>query len=137
MKTMVLKLTIETEKSKRKALKVIAAVKGVDSVAVDMEKQKMTVIGEADPVNVTSRLRKSDLQKMVLKLTIENEKRKRKALKVIAEVEGVDSVAVDMEEKKDDYNWGSRPCECYMKAQEIRFWLCRITECRTYQGGEN
>ncbi|GLJ10205.1 hypothetical protein SUGI_0124060 [Cryptomeria japonica] len=59
MKTMVLKLTIETEKSKRKALKVIAAVKGVDSVAVDMEKQKMTVIGEADPVNVTSRLRKS------------------------------------------------------------------------------
>ncbi|GLJ10206.1 hypothetical protein SUGI_0124080 [Cryptomeria japonica] len=59
MKKMVLQLTIENEKSKRKALKVVAKVEGVDSVAVDMETKKMTVTGKADPVNVTSKLRKS------------------------------------------------------------------------------
>ncbi|GLJ10202.1 hypothetical protein SUGI_0123940 [Cryptomeria japonica] len=58
MKKMVLQLTIEDEKRKRKALKVVAAVEGVDSVAVDMKEKKMTVIGEADPVFVTARLRK-------------------------------------------------------------------------------
>ncbi|XP_057842354.1 heavy metal-associated isoprenylated plant protein 13 [Cryptomeria japonica] len=59
MKKMVLQLTIENEKRKRKALKVVAKVEGVDSVAVDMDEKKMTVIGEVDPVNVTTKLRKS------------------------------------------------------------------------------
>ncbi|XP_059069515.1 heavy metal-associated isoprenylated plant protein 39-like [Cryptomeria japonica] len=56
---MVLQLTIETVKRKRKALQVVAKVEGVDSVAVDMEEKKMTVIGKVDPVVVTSKLRKS------------------------------------------------------------------------------
>ncbi|GLJ10211.1 hypothetical protein SUGI_0124130 [Cryptomeria japonica] len=59
MKKMVLKVTIEDEKSKRKAFKVVAGVEGVDSVAVDMKEKKITVIGDADPVNVTAKLRKS------------------------------------------------------------------------------
>ncbi|XP_057842355.1 heavy metal-associated isoprenylated plant protein 39 [Cryptomeria japonica] len=58
MKKMVLQVTIEDEKSKRKALKAVATVEGVDSVAVDMKQKKITVIGEADPVFVTLRLRK-------------------------------------------------------------------------------
>ncbi|XP_059069640.1 disease resistance protein TAO1 isoform X2 [Cryptomeria japonica] len=54
---MVLKLPIEDEKRKRKALKVVAVVEGVDSVAVDMKEKTMTVIGEADPLFIASRLR--------------------------------------------------------------------------------
>ncbi|GLJ10190.1 hypothetical protein SUGI_0123720 [Cryptomeria japonica] len=55
---MVLKLTIEDEKRKRKVLKVVAAVEGVDSVIVEMKENKITIIGNADPVCVTGRLRK-------------------------------------------------------------------------------
>ncbi|GLJ10201.1 hypothetical protein SUGI_0123930 [Cryptomeria japonica] len=58
MKKMVLQLTIEDEKRKRKALKVVAAVEGVDSVAVDMKENKITVIGDVDPVCLASKLRK-------------------------------------------------------------------------------
>ncbi|GLJ53053.1 hypothetical protein SUGI_1130220 [Cryptomeria japonica] len=55
---MVLKLTIEDEKRKRKVLKVVTAIEGVDSVVVEMNESKITVIGNADPVCVTGRLRK-------------------------------------------------------------------------------
>jgi len=58
MKKMVLKLVIEDERSKRKAMKAIAGVEGVESVAVDMKEKKITVIGEADPVFLTVKLRK-------------------------------------------------------------------------------
>ncbi|GLJ10210.1 hypothetical protein SUGI_0124120 [Cryptomeria japonica] len=58
IKKIVLKLSIEDEKSKKRALKAVAGVQGVESVAVDMKEKKMTVIGEADPVIVTSKLRK-------------------------------------------------------------------------------
>ncbi|GLJ48162.1 hypothetical protein SUGI_1016970 [Cryptomeria japonica] len=63
----------------------------------------------------------SSFNKMVLKLAIEDEKRKRKALKVVAVVEGVDSVAVDDEGKNDDCNWGSRPFVYCLKTHGIRF----------------
>ncbi|XP_057842358.2 heavy metal-associated isoprenylated plant protein 39-like [Cryptomeria japonica] len=58
MKKMVLKSSIEDEKSKKKALKAVAGLEGVDSVAVDMKEKKITVIGAADPVFLTSKLRK-------------------------------------------------------------------------------
>eukprot|EP01018_Ginkgo_biloba_P027500 Gb_25180 [translate_table: standard] len=58
MKKMVLKLEIHDESSKRKALKVVAGVEGVDSVSIDMKEKKITVIGEADPVFLTAKLRK-------------------------------------------------------------------------------
>ncbi|GLJ10200.1 hypothetical protein SUGI_0123910 [Cryptomeria japonica] len=57
-KKIVLKLAIEDESSKKKALKRVAGIQGVDSVAVDMKEKKMTVIGNVDPVNLTSKLRK-------------------------------------------------------------------------------
>ena len=58
MKKMVLKLEIEDERSKRRALKAVAGVEGVDSVSIDMKEKKITVIGEADPVFLTAKLRK-------------------------------------------------------------------------------
>ncbi|GLJ10186.1 hypothetical protein SUGI_0123640 [Cryptomeria japonica] len=58
MKKMVLKLRMEDEKRKKKAIKAIARIEGVDSVAVDMTEDKITVEGDADPVCVTDKLRK-------------------------------------------------------------------------------
>ncbi|XP_057856496.2 heavy metal-associated isoprenylated plant protein 39-like [Cryptomeria japonica] len=58
MKKIVLKLSIEDENSKKKALKQVARVHGVDSVAVDMKEKKITVIGDVDPVCLASKLRK-------------------------------------------------------------------------------
>ncbi|XP_059069507.1 heavy metal-associated isoprenylated plant protein 39-like [Cryptomeria japonica] len=55
LKKIVLKVAIENESSKKKALKQVA---GVDSVAVDMKEKKMTVIGDVDPVHLICKLRK-------------------------------------------------------------------------------
>ncbi|GLJ10159.1 hypothetical protein SUGI_0123170 [Cryptomeria japonica] len=61
----VLKLALEDESRKRKALKMVAGVQGVDSVAVDMKDKKMTVIGDVDPVYLTSKLRKFSSAELV------------------------------------------------------------------------
>eukprot|EP01018_Ginkgo_biloba_P027494 Gb_25185 [translate_table: standard] len=58
MKKMVLKVEIEDSISKSRVLKAVAGVQGVDSVSVDMKEKIITVIGEADPVFLTSKLRK-------------------------------------------------------------------------------
>lgn len=57
-KKMVLKLAVEDEKTKRRAMRGIAAVEGIESVSVNMMERKMTVIGEADPVFIAAQLRK-------------------------------------------------------------------------------
>eukprot|EP01018_Ginkgo_biloba_P027495 Gb_25184 [translate_table: standard] len=58
MKKMVLKVEIEDSKSKSRVLKAVAGVQGVDSISVDMKEKKITVVGEADPVFLTAKLRK-------------------------------------------------------------------------------
>lgn len=58
MKKMVLKVTIEDEKSKRRVMQTVAGVEGVESFALDTKADKITVIGEADPVDVAMKLRK-------------------------------------------------------------------------------
>ncbi|WP_139160231.1 cation transporter, partial [Acinetobacter baumannii] len=57
MKKVVLKSILEDERSKRRAMKAVAGV-GVDSIEVDMKEGKITVIGDADPVWLTTKLRK-------------------------------------------------------------------------------
>eukprot|EP01018_Ginkgo_biloba_P034313 Gb_38465 [translate_table: standard] len=57
-KTVVLKVEIHCEKCKTRAMKTVAGVEGVESVAIDVKENKITVIGEADPVCLASKLRK-------------------------------------------------------------------------------
>ncbi|KAH9306032.1 hypothetical protein KI387_010436, partial [Taxus chinensis] len=61
----VLRLTIEDDSGKRKALKAVAGVRGVDSFAVDMKEKKITVIGDVDPVYLTSKLRRFGFTELV------------------------------------------------------------------------
>ncbi|PKI50923.1 heavy metal-associated isoprenylated plant protein 39-like [Punica granatum] len=58
MKKLVLKLDLANVKEKQKVMTKVSGMDGVISVAIDMEKKKMTVMGDVDAVKVASKLRK-------------------------------------------------------------------------------
>ncbi|GLJ38965.1 hypothetical protein SUGI_0794360 [Cryptomeria japonica] len=65
MKKIVLKTEMNSEKCKRKVLQTIAGIQGVDSVSVDLKEKRITVIGDADPVMLTNKLRKCRFTELV------------------------------------------------------------------------
>lgn len=58
IKKAVLKVELHDEKAKKKAMKIVSGLSGVDSVSIDMKDKKMTVIGGIDPVCIVAKLRK-------------------------------------------------------------------------------
>ncbi|CAI9762417.1 unnamed protein product [Fraxinus pennsylvanica] len=51
-------LTMTDEKTKQKAIEAAADIYGVDSIAANLQEQKLTVIGEMDAVAVVKKLKK-------------------------------------------------------------------------------
>nr|XP_018681265.1 PREDICTED: heavy metal-associated isoprenylated plant protein 3-like isoform X2 [Musa acuminata subsp. malaccensis] len=54
----VVKVDVQGDKEKQKAMNAVSALQGIDSIAMDMKERKMTVIGAVDPINVVEKLRK-------------------------------------------------------------------------------
>ncbi|OIW08058.1 hypothetical protein TanjilG_20159 [Lupinus angustifolius] len=58
MKKIILKVELHDDKIQRKAMKSVSGLSGVESLLVDRKDQKITVIGDMDPVKVVNKLKK-------------------------------------------------------------------------------
>ncbi|XP_072998783.1 heavy metal-associated isoprenylated plant protein 2-like [Typha latifolia] len=59
VKKIVLKVDLSCGKCKKKVIKAISGIEGIDKIEVDTAKSTLTVMGNADPIDVIVRTRKA------------------------------------------------------------------------------
>ncbi|XP_047972961.1 heavy metal-associated isoprenylated plant protein 39-like [Salvia hispanica] len=76
-KKMVLKLGVHDEKEKRKALKSVSSLTGIESLSMDMKEKKLTVVGVVDPIDIVGKLKKHCLAELVTVGPAKEEEKKK------------------------------------------------------------
>ena len=62
-------------------MKTVSSLAGVESIAIDMKESKLTVIGDVDPVNIVSKLRKGNWHTEIITVGPAKEEKKEDAKK--------------------------------------------------------
>ncbi|KAF8414297.1 hypothetical protein HHK36_002299 [Tetracentron sinense] len=101
----VMKVSMNDQKSRSKAMKIAVGVPGVESAAIQGDdKSQIVVTGDGiDSTDLTMLLRKkfgrADLQKVVMKISMHDQKARSKALKIVVGVPGVESATLQGDDK--------------------------------------
>ncbi|KAF8031346.1 hypothetical protein BT93_D0513 [Corymbia citriodora subsp. variegata] len=59
MKKLVVKMDLQNDKDRRKAMRVVSGFEGIGSLTMNAKDNKLTVSGDFDPIKVVNKLRKS------------------------------------------------------------------------------
>ncbi|OAY30331.1 hypothetical protein MANES_14G022000v8 [Manihot esculenta] len=65
MKKLVLALQFHDENDRKKAMRAVCGLPGINSISADLNGKKMTVIGDVDPVVIVKKLRKRHCTKII------------------------------------------------------------------------
>ncbi|CAI9094160.1 OLC1v1029850C1 [Oldenlandia corymbosa var. corymbosa] len=75
---LVLKVDANDQKEKQKVLKAVSGLSGIDSLSMELKDQKLTVVGDVDPVEVVGKLRKKNWHAEIISVGPAKEAEKKK-----------------------------------------------------------